>query len=163
MLVGVIADTHDNLMNLKKAVDIFLSNRIEALLHGGDFCSPFVFRELDRLKSTCPHMYAVFGNNDGDRPLLKEKGNGFCVINDATHGLNIAGRNIVIMHYPDVAEALHRCGEFDLVVFGHTHRYLEKGNKKKLLNPGTCSGYMAEKATIALVDLTTLVIERIDL
>ena len=163
MLAGVISDTHDNLLNLRKAVDIFIDKRIEVLLHGGDFCSPFVFRELERLKSVCPKIYAVFGNNDGDRFLLKKEGDGYCEISNAVHIINLSGRNIVIMHYPDVAESLHRSGEYDLVIFGHTHRAVVKGNEKKLLNPGACSGYMAEKATIATVDTDTMHVELIGL
>jgi predicted phosphodiesterase len=34
-----------------------------------------------------------------------------------------------------------------------------EGEERKLLNPGTCSGYMAETATIAVVDTRTMGVE----
>jgi putative phosphoesterase len=108
-------------------------------------------------------MYAVFGNNDGDRVLLTEKGGDFCTFRDGALTLELAGRRIAVMHYPDVAESLHRSGDFDLVIYGHTHEVRVEGKDRILLNPGSCAGYLAERATIASVDLDSLEVELIEL
>jgi len=163
MILGVMSDSHDHLVNIAKAVAEFTDRKIAALIHGGDLCSPFVFRQLLRLKAFCPRMYAVFGNNDGDRVCLSEKGKGFCTFRDGAFTLELGGRRIAIMHYPDVAESLHRSGDFDLVIYGHSHQVRVEGRGQVLLNPGSCAGYLADRATIAVVELDTLEVELIDL
>ena len=151
-----MSDSHDHLENIRKAVKVFLERRIEVLLHAGDFCSPFVFRELEPLKGRISAMYGVFGNNDGDRVLLVEKSAGLCTLRDAVSKLEIGGRRIVIMHYPDVAENLYNSGDFDLVIFGHTHQLVEKRNERAtLINPGTVAGYLADRATVAIYESET--------
>jgi putative phosphoesterase len=163
MILGVMSDSHDHLGNIGKAVAAFAARKIGALIHGGDLCSPFVFRELEKLKSFCPVMYAVFGNNDGDRVLLTEKGRGFCTFRDGAMKLELEGRRIAVMHYPDVAESLHRSGDFDLVIYGHSHEAHLEGGDRILLNPGSCAGYLADKARVAAVDLDSLEVELIEL
>jgi putative phosphoesterase len=108
-------------------------------------------------------MHAVFGNNDGDRVLLTLKGRDFCTFRDGALSLKLGGRTIAVMHYPDVAESLHRSGDFDLVIYGHTHQPRLEGGERLLLNPGSCAGYLAERATVAVVDLDTLKAELIEL
>jgi predicted phosphodiesterase len=121
MKLGVMSDSHDHLGNIGKAVAAFTERRIGSLIHGGDMCSPFVFRQLEALREFCPGMYAVFGNN------------------------------------------LHKSGDFDLVIYGHSHQVRVEGGDRVLLNPGSCAGYLTEKATIAVVDLVSLEVELIDL
>jgi putative phosphoesterase len=163
MKIGVLSDTHDNLTNIRKAVAEFSARGIEAILHGGDFCSPFVLAEFTPLFEKGIKMHAIFGNNDGDRILLKERGGNHCTFRDGMYVLTLDGRRIVLMHYPDIAEDLHQSGGFDLVIYGHNHQPKVKGTSKKLLNPGACSGYLAEKPTIAVVDTRDMGIELITL
>ena len=163
MKVGILSDSHDNLDNIRKAVKTFIEAEVETVIHAGDFCSPFFFRIVGDLKAVCSKMYAVFGNNDGDRLLLSQKGAGFCEFKDVVYKLDIDGKKIVIMHYPDVAVSLYRSGDFDLVIFGHTHRLVLEEEKSILLNPGACSGYLADKATVALLDTQEMKIQIVNL
>lgn len=156
MKIGVLSDSHDNLTNVRRAVEIFLEYGVEALIHGGDFCSPFVFVEFSRFKERGIRMHAVFGNNDGDKVLLARRGEGFCEFRDGVSKLDLGGRRILLMHYPDIADDLFTAGIFDLVIYGHNHTARIEGTEKKLINPGTCSGYLAEKASVALVDTAAL-------
>ncbi len=161
MKIGVLSDTHDHLVNIKQAVDIFKREGIEFLIHAGDFCSPFVFKELDKLRPECGKAYAVFGNNDGDKVLLTRNAGGFCSIQPGILKINIDNRAIVVMHYPDIADELYRSGEFDLVIYGHTHKRrldtFTKGSRTiTILNPGSCAGYLADKPTIAVVELKSM-------
>jgi putative phosphoesterase len=159
MKIGVISDTHDNLENIRRAVAEFSSRGVEVLLHGGDFCSPFTLAEFRPLAEKGVKMHAVFGNNDGDKVLLTHKGEGFCTFKDGAYVLTLDGRRIVLIHYPDIAEDLFKAGTFDLVIYGHDHQAGVQGANKKLLNPGTCSGYLAKKPTIALVDTHDMAVE----
>ena len=159
MRIGVLSDSHDHLTNLRKAVEIFSKNGVDAIIHGGDFCSPFVFLEFKPLADKGLKMYAVFGNNDGDRVLLVKRGGDFCSFADGSRVLTLGDRKIVVIHYPDIADELFRGAAFDLVIYGHDHKPRVEGTEKKLLNPGTCSGYLAEAATVALVDTATMDVE----
>jgi len=152
MKIGVMSDSHDNIANARKAVDVFLSRQIEILLHCGDFCSPFMVAELARLRPAGVRMQAVLGNNDGDPVYLGKRGEGFCEFRDFAWKLELDGRKIVMMHFPDLADDLFRSGQFDLVLYGHNHKARIEGGDRKLLNPGTCSGVMAEYASVAIVD-----------
>ena len=159
MRIGVLSDTHDNLDNIRKAVEVFSKNGVEVIIHGGDFCSPFTLAEFRPLVAAGVKMHAVFGNNDGDRLLLAKNGKEFCSFNDGTCVVTLDGRRIIAMHYPDLGEDLFKLGTYDLVIYGHNHKALIKGDKRKLLNPGTCSGYLAAHATVALVDTRDMAVE----
>jgi len=163
MRVGVLSDSHDNLTMIRKAVEVFAKNSVEALIHAGDFCSPFVFAEFKPLADKGIKMEAVFGNNDGDRALLVRRAGDFCAFSDAARILSLDGRKIVVMHYPDLAEDLFRLGAYDLVVYGHNHKARLEGETRKLLNPGTCAGYLADAATVALLDTATMAVEMVRL
>ena len=163
MKIGVISDTHDNLGNIRKAVAAFADRGVEVLLHGGDFCSPFTLAEFKPLTDKGVTMHAVFGNNDGDKLLLAQRGEGICSFKDGALVLVVGGKRVVLMHYPDVAEDLFRGGTFDLVIFGHNHKAAIQGASKKLLNPGSCAGYLADRATVALVDTADMSAELITL
>jgi putative phosphoesterase len=159
MKIGVLSDSHDNLPNIRKAVEIFSKNGVEALIHAGDFCSPFTLAEFKPLSEQGIKMSAVFGNNDGDRLLLARRAGDFCTFTDGAAILAIGGRRILVMHYPELADDLYRLGAYDLVIYGHNHKPRVEGDGKKLLNPGTCSGYLADAATVALVDSVSMDVE----
>jgi hypothetical protein len=163
MKIGVLSDTHDNLANIRKAVDLFSKKGVEVVLHCGDFCSPFTLPLFRPLVEKGVKMHAVFGNNDGDKVLLTRRGEGVCAFNDGAAILTVGGRRIVMMHYPDVAGDLLHAGTFDLVIHGHDHKARVEGGENKLLNPGTCSGYLADRATVALVDTESLGVELVEL
>jgi uncharacterized protein len=163
MKIGVLSDSHDCLPNLRKAVEVFSRNGVEALIHAGDFCSPFTIPEFKPLADRGVRMHAVFGNNDGDRVFLARRGGDFCSFTDGSRTLSLGGRAIVVMHYPDLADDLFRLGAYDLVIHGHNHKARVEGGPRKLLNPGTCAGYLAEAATVALVDTDTLDVELVRL
>ena len=108
-------------------------------------------------------MYAVFGNNDGDKLMLTKKGQDFCIFKEPAHIVKMGNKMIFITHYPELAEQIYKSGEFDLVIYGHNHTQMLKGQDKLLLNPGTCAGYVTNKASIAVVDLETMKVEFFEL
>ena len=69
-----------------------------------------------------------------------------------------------MVHYPELAEPLAGSGEFDLVVFGHSHEVAERRvGETLLLNPGEVCGWLTGRATVAVVDLEGMTVEVIDL
>jgi putative phosphoesterase len=158
MKIGVISDTHDHLENIKKAISILKERNITNLIHLGDYCSPFSLPLLEIEK-----VYAIFGNNDGDKLFLQKKANesGF-IIDRAPKALNIEGRKIAIMHEPYQLEAFRKSGIYDIVLHGHTHEYYVKKDPLTV-NPGELCGYLSGKATFAIIELETLECEIVEL
>ena len=51
MLIGIMADTHDNLPMVERAIRRLNEAKVELALHAGDYVSPFViplFKELGK-------------------------------------------------------------------------------------------------------------------
>jgi len=161
MKIGIISDTHDNLPQIKKAVEIFNREKVELALHAGDFVSPFTFLEFKNLN--CP-LKGVFGNNDGDKLYLQEKFKGIGELHPAPYNVKINNKNIVMLHKEKLIDALAKSQKYDVVIYGHTHRTdLRKIGKTLIINPGECGGWLTGKNTIALLDLKNIEAKIIDL
>ncbi len=159
MIVGIISDTHDHLDNLRRAINAFDERGVEHIIHAGDFTSPFTWRVLKDFKGG---FTGIFGNNDGERVLLSRLYQGRIYTQPYIFSLN--EKRIVVMHEPDVVDALAESGYFDLIVFGHTHEALIKRVKDSIvINPGEVCGWLYRKPTAALINLQTMDAEIINL
>ncbi|MGA2642086.1 MAG: metallophosphoesterase [Spirochaetia bacterium] len=163
MKIGILSDTHDHMPNIDRAVELFSKIGVEAVIHAGDFCSPFTLPQFKPLADKGLKMYAVFGNNDGDRALLVRRGGEFCSFADGSRIVTLDGRTFAVMHYPDLADDLFRSGAYDVVVYGHDHKRRVEGGAKKLINPGTCAGYLADAATVAVLETSGLRVDILNL
>ncbi len=154
MLIGVMSDTHDDIVLTKKAVSRFNREGVEQVLHAGDFISPFM---IDTLKELTAPLTGVFGNNDGDRRLLERKSAGLpsMMIKGTFARIDAGGMRIALLHGDDreLLETLTACGSLDLVVYGHTHRpEVRKDGTLLIVNPGEVYGHLTGRSTVALVD-----------
>lgn len=119
-MIGILSDSHDNMDAIKAAVELFNKKKVKTVLHAGDIISPFTAAAFSKLDAD---MYFVFGNNDGDRLLLKQK---FDEIGAQCCGdfgdLEIDGKRIALIHgiYEPPVTALAESGDFDIVIRGHT-------------------------------------------
>lgn len=161
MKLGVISDTHDQYENIIKAVEILNREKVELVIHCGDWVSPFTISFYKGLN--CP-IKGVFGNNDGDRFLhpIKAKEMGVNIeYEERVLKLNIDKRIIFVYHgdYEEVTEALLLCGKYDAVFHGHTHQNVNKIVGQTLsLNPGTMMNFTSEKiqgASFAIYDTSS--------
>jgi len=169
MKVGLVADTHDEERAISKAVKIFNEEGVEVVIHAGDFVAPFTVRSFKMLKAP---LIGVFGNNDGDKLLLKQmyKDNGVGELHDDPHEFELGTKKIVVTHRPMIVKALAISGIYDVVIYGHTHKpVIERYQKQKqrsnsnicgdereeawLINPGECSGYITGRKTVAILDI----------
>ncbi|HOX54141.1 MAG: metallophosphoesterase [Candidatus Omnitrophica bacterium] len=148
MKIGLISDTHDNLEKIKKAVKLFNSKKVELVLHAGDFVAPFTINYLDRLN--CQYL-GVFGNNDGEKQGLTKKSGG--KIKEGPIELALGNLKIALVHDINTLAS----GDFDIVVFGHSHKKeLKKEGKTLFVNPGECGGWLTGKSTVAILDTDKL-------
>ncbi|PKL52542.1 MAG: YfcE family phosphodiesterase [Nitrospira bacterium HGW-Nitrospira-1] len=159
MLIGIIADTHDNIITLKKAVDYFNAKGVRHVIHAGDFTSPFTFRILKELHSD---FTGIFGNNDGDRLLLQKHSDG--KILNQPHLLDLDNRKIIVIHEHHIVEALAESGHYDLVIYGHTHKpEIRKVKDALVINPGEAGGWLYGKPTVAVADLLKMTAKIVNL
>jgi putative phosphoesterase len=159
MAIGIISDTHDDMEQMGQAVRVFNERHVSHVIHAGDHVSPFVFEVLDGL--TCPFT-GIFGNNDGDRVLLKEKSRGSIFVQP--HMLELEGRRIVVVHEPPAVEALAASGHFDVVVYGHLHEPdVRKVGGCLVINPGKAARLHKGTSTVAILDTAALMAEIIGL
>lgn len=153
MLIGVMADSHDNVPMVEAAVQLFNQAEVQHVLHAGDFVAPFAVDPLRQL--ACP-VLSVFGNNDGERLGLAARIREVGEVQPYLATTTLADRHIAVVHYPELAEPLARSGIYDLVVYGHTHRVDQRHDNGLLLNPGETGGWLTGCSTVAIVDLDIL-------
>ena len=61
MRIGVVSDTHNNLKNCRKIVDLFNKSGVEKVVHTGDITQPKTLDVFSKLEAP---LFGVFGNND---------------------------------------------------------------------------------------------------
>jgi putative phosphoesterase len=157
--IGILSDSHDDLDALAKAVALFNTECVVQVLHAGDIVSPFTFEIFRELRAP---LGGVFGNNDGDRLLLRERSNG--ALHVQPHFVTLDGVRGVIVHEPPLVMALARSGDFDLVVYGHTHvPEVRMEGTCLVLNPGKAARLNKGRATVALLATETREARIVDL
>ena len=132
--IGIISDTHGLLR--QEVLDILQT--CDCILHAGDFDRPEILEQLRYLGS----IYAVRGNND----------RGWAENLSPALRFRIEGVEFFMTHNrKDVAWDL---GNTQVVVFGHSHKYLEKITDGRLwLNPGSC-GYSRFGGEVTMAVMT---------
>lgn len=132
--IGIISDTHGLLR--QEVLDILQT--CDCILHAGDFDRPEILEQLRYLGS----IYAVRGNND----------RGWAENLSSALRFRIEGVEFFMTHNrKDVAWDL---GNTQVVVFGHSHKYLEKITDGRLwLNPGSC-GYSRFGGEVTMAVMT---------
>lgn len=148
-MIGIMADSHDNINAVRQAVRLFNSLGCRLVLHAGDFVAPFSARELHGL--SCPLM-AVFGNCDGEKEGLRQAVEPIGKIVESPHKLTFEGRKFLLTHVPLKKAELFQ-EKVDIYIFGHTHRPEVKREGKILtINPGEAGGWVTGKSTAAIYD-----------
>lgn len=159
MRIGIICDTHDNMNQLRKAVDLFNNMNVKHVIHAGDYTSPFTFRILKNL--TCDFS-GIFGNNDGDKLLLQKMSEGR--IFNQPYLLELNTKKIIVMHEHHIIDALADSGHYDVVIYGHTHTADSRTvGETLIINPGEAGSWLYGTSTIAIADLSAMTAEIIHL
>lgn len=135
MRIAILSDTHGL---LRPEVVEYLKTA-DVILHGGDINKQSIVDELRQYAS----LYIVRGNNDKEWAQ------------DIPHDLTLTldGMTFVMVHnkkeVPDLTGA-------DVVVFGHSHKYLQEEKDGVLwLNPGSCGPRrFHQEITMMMAELT---------
>lgn len=136
MKVGIIADTHDCQKVLIRAIEVFAERGVVYIFHAGDITSPASAETL----ATIDHarLIAVFGNCDYNSTSLEnvirrregEIHRGVC-------RRKIGEKKLLMAHDPLALGDAVATGNYDLVVYGHTHKYdIHRVNQTLVINPG---------------------------
>lgn len=133
--IGVLSDTHGK---LREEVAEILRG-CDVILHAGDINTPHV---LEKLREIAP-LYIVRGNADkewaeGLPESLSEK---------------ICGLRVFMVHNKKYMPK--EMGNYDLAVFGHSHKYEERREDGCLyLNPGSCGPRrFSQPVTMAMLEV----------
>jgi len=157
MIIGILADTHDCLPLVDKAVKRLNEEKATLILHAGDYIAPFVIPHFKPLKAD---FIGVFGNNDGDKDMLRKR---FTEIGAEIRGkfaeTIIDGLKIAMLHgeEEELLRALINAEGHDVVVHAHSHEAkTHKKGETLVINPGEVCGYLSGKSTIATLNTKTL-------
>lgn len=156
MKIGIIADTHDNINAIQKAVHFFNTLDLKYVIHAGDYVAPFSLKELMKLKAK---FIGVFGNNDGERRGLL----GVCKdIHEPPYDIILNDKHIIVTH---MIESLSKRSimNTDIIVSAHTHVPEVRHGSPMYINPGECCGWLNAKSTVMVLDLDKSSVEIIDL
>ena len=154
MRIGVVSDTHNNLRNVGRIVELFNAAAVDRVIHTGDITQA---KTLDVFANLHAPMFGVFGNNDKERDALHA-----AVLR---HGFQFAEpplelvwheRRILVVHDPlDFEGVLQR--NHQLALHGHTHlQRIEQRDQQLFFNPGECAGHMHGLNAVGIVDLDSL-------
>ncbi len=162
MKIGIVSDTHNNLRNVHRIVELFNDSGVDRVIHTGDITQA---KTLDIFAHLDMPMYGVYGNNDeGERESLAAAvaAHGF-VFQEPPFVLEWHKRSIMVVHDPLEFEG-HLTSGHELALHGHTHlyRYEEtrvEGIRQVIFNPGECAGHMKGFNAIGVLDLETLAAE----
>jgi hypothetical protein len=120
VLVGIISDTHGVIR--QKALEVLKGSDI--IIHGGDIGNISIIKALE----TIAPVYAVKGNNDKG-----QWANRF----PETEVVEINGTRIYVIHDKNKLNLDLKSEGFDIVIYGHSHRFSKSIESDVLfINPG---------------------------
>ncbi len=163
MKIAIISDSHDHHRNILEAVKIFGQRQVSYILHAGDIISPFAARAFANVRGA--EFIAVYGNNDGEKVFLAKKISemGGRIFAEPYIG-EIGGRRIFMIHTPDVVEEVAASGNYDLVIYGHTHkRDIRRVGGTLVINPGESTDWLTGEPAVVILELDDMGVEVVPL
>ena len=161
MKVCIVSDSHDRADPLAGAVRAAKAAGAQAVIHCGDIIGTQTLRAAMGAGLT---MHVIHGNNLGDPVSLSRwarESEGQLHYHGPDARLELGGRKVFVVHYPEYGYAMACTGDWDLVCCGHSHEAgvrqvrTVKGTTTWLVNPGTVAG-LAAPATWILGDLAAM-------
>ena len=119
MRIAILSDTH----GLLRPEVVEHLKTADAILHGGDINQQAI---VDELRQYAP-LYIVRGNNDKEWAV------------DIPHDLTVTLGGVIFCMVHNKKEVPADLSGVDVVVFGHSHKYVQEERDGRLwLNPGSC-------------------------
>lgn len=153
MRIGIFADTHDHLDNIRRAVALFNEEECELVVFAGDLVSTFSVPPLRKLRC---RMVGCFGDNEGNKVGLHAGMSIVGELGEPPLGIRAPdGTRFLVAHMQRQLRGVDE--DFDVAVFGHTHkpsiRRDEQG--RLLINPGETSGWTFGNPTVVILETAT--------
>lgn len=135
MKLAILSDTH----GLLRPEVVEYLKEADAILHGGDINKPGI---VDELQQYAP-LYIVRGNNDKEWA------------ESIPHDLTVTLDNVTFYMVHNKKEVPADLSGVDVVVFGHSHKYVQEEKGGMLwLNPGSCGPRrFHQEITMMMADL----------
>jgi hypothetical protein len=154
MKIGIISDTHDNLPNLKTALEALKAEGVTRIFHCGDVCGPAVVRALSDFD-----LWIAQGNMDRHPGLIRAVESTFGRGHMAwMHKLTLDGYAAALLHgdNEEVLGDLVASGRYAYVFHGHTHRRRDQTlGRVRVINPGALGGTRWQARSFCVLDLAT--------
>lgn len=154
MRIGVFADSHDHLDNIRRAVAVLNENACELVVFAGDVVSTIAIPPLRQL--SCP-LVGCFGDNEGNRVGIR---GGMSVVGrlvEPPFGFSAAdGTRILVTHQRELLRG--QTEGSDVVIFGHTHRasIWHDRDGRLFINPGETGGWTYGQPSVAILETRPL-------
>ena len=147
MKLAILSDTH----GLLRPQVVEHLKTADAILHGGDINKPAI---VEQLQQYAP-LYIVRGNNDKEWA------------EDIPHDLTVTLEGVTIFMVHNKKEVPADLLGVDVVVFGHSHKYVQEEKGSVLwLNPGSCGPrrfHQEITMMMAKIEGGTIQVEKIDI
>ena len=147
MKLAILSDTH----GLLRPQVVEHLKTADAILHGGDINKPAI---VEQLQQYAP-LYIVRGNNDKEWA------------EDIPHDLTVTLEGITFFMVHNKKEVPADLLGVDVVVFGHSHKYVQEEKGSVLwLNPGSCGPRrFHQEITMMMVKIEdgTIQVEKIEI
>ena len=159
--ISLLSDSHDNIKNLQKSVQIANKEKCTHIFHLGDIVSPMTAGVLKGFKGD---LTGIFGNCDGDKLQLHKVFNKLGGrIENPPLKIVLNKKLFILMHEPWLIEEVIKSGEADFIFYGHTHEdYFRREGKTVIINPGEVSG-IKNDPTFYILDINKEHFEKIEL
>ena len=157
MRIGVVSDTHNQLRNVRRIVELFNAAGVDRVVHTGDITEA---RTLEALADLDAPLVGVYGNNDVDRASLATAADAAGIrLEEPPLSVTWHERRLLIVHDPHFLTQ-HDLDSHDVVLHGHTHRTVcERRGATLVLNPGECAGLLGGHNTVGVLALENLEVE----
>lgn len=166
-MVAIVSDSHDHLKNLSRACEIASERGCQVMLFAGDLVAPPTLECFDEFNGP---VHMVLGNNEGEIAGLTARVNAnpkltlHGLVQGNSMELELEGKKIFMNHYPKLARLAAESGNYDICIHGHDHLYnVEKVATTLLINPGEVQGQRTKIPSFAIINLSTMEVERINL
>jgi len=159
MRIGVVSDTHGEVVCTHLAVRMFESLQVDQVIHCGDIGTAEVIRVLSRWP-----CHFVFGNMDDAGTLRAMIGVSGPTCYERFGHLKLQGRSVAFLHGDDetLLQQTILSGRWDLVCHGHTHVATKFSVGPTLVvNPGAIQ--RTGSPSVAVIDLPSLEVTQIPL
>lgn len=147
MRLAILSDTH----GLLRPQVVEHLKTADAILHGGDINKPAI---VEQLQQYAP-LYIVRGNNDKEWA------------EDIPHDLTVTLEGVTFFMVHNKKEVPADLSRVDVVVFGHSHKYVQEEKDGVLwLNPGSCGPRrFHQEITMMMAEIEggTIQVEKIDI